>query len=75
MKQSLYTIPDNFFEKTEEKAVSRAKGVQQKRIALMCALPIFLVIAYLSINIPSSVPVQDYSILDNCDIFLEVFEY
>lgn len=75
MKQSLYKVPDGYFEKAEAAAIDRARGIRKTRIALICILPIFLAVAYLEISHPTITPAQDYSVLDNCDIFLEVFEY
>lgn len=74
MKESLYTVPEGFFEDVESKTISRVGTIKKRRIALLCAMPVIIAVAYFGL-IQFNQPAQDYSSLDNCDIFLEVYEY
>lgn len=74
MKQSLYKVPEGFFENVESATLERVGKTRKRRLALLCAMPLVLAVAFFGFSRYNHLP-QDYSSLDDCDVFLEVFEY
>jgi len=84
MKNTLYTVPDGFFEDTEKQILERTREIShhRKTLLMICPLVAGLMIAFMCISKPwkadnelTIASAQSSCDAETCDIFLEIFEY
>lgn len=84
MKNSIFTVPDGFFEESEKKALKAADTIRKRRNAfagIVCGIALFVVAGFLFIpNKTKTDLLDDYiaqEIMDtyDCDIFIETYQF
>lgn len=80
MKNTPYTVPDNYFEDVEKKILGRTSeiGRRRKTFLAICPLVVILALTFAYVSRPGRIYDNQNiaeNTIDNCDIFMEIFEY